>query len=94
MSEHEAPEPVIRLTPLADPFDESILATVHAADFPAQPVTWILRRLVGHPARLETFLHDLDVTLSDCLNGAATVDDVMTLLAYWVTILKLQHQPA
>lgn len=75
-----------------DPADEDVLATTLAADYPAHPVTWILRELVGQPARLETFLNDVDETLSDCRAGTANLDDVMTLLAYWITILKLRHE--
>ena len=75
-----------------DPADEDVLATTLAADYPTHPVTWILRELVGQPARLETFLNDIDETLRDCRADTANLDDVMTLLAYWITILKVQHE--
>ena len=74
-----------------DPVDTDVLATTQATDYPAHSVTWIIRELVGQPARLETFLNDLDETIADCRAGKAGLEDVMTLLAYWVTILKLQH---
>lgn len=74
-----------------DPDDENLLAATRASDYPSHAVTWILRELVGQPARLETFLNDLDETLADCREGTAGIDDVTTLLAYWITILKLQH---
>jgi hypothetical protein len=77
--------------PWPDPVDDEVLATVNADDYPTRSVSWIMRQLVGQPARLETFLNDLDRALEDCRIGTADLDDVLTLLAYWVTILKLQH---
>ena len=75
----------------SDPITEDLLATARALDYPPHPVTWILRELIGRPRRLESFLNDLDETLVDCTNGTADIDDVTTLLAYWVSILKLEH---
>jgi len=77
-----------------DPVEEELLAAIHASDYPTHPVTWILRQLVGQPRRLQTFLNDLDEALVDCASGTADIDDVTTLLAYWVSILKLQHTNA
>ena len=91
MSENGTPPPRDRHT-LADAVDADVRATTVASDYPAHAVTWILRELVGQPARLETFLNDLDESLSDCRAGRANIDDVLTLLAYWVTILKVQHE--
>jgi len=85
-------EQIYSATPEPDPVDVDLLATTRASDYPHHAVTWIMRELVGQPARLETFLNDLDETLADCAAGTAGIDDVTTLLAYWITILKVEHE--